>query len=138
MKITIDRIEAHPPHAFSPVELRAFLGALPGELLEGVETVRLSNTTKPPQPPRIANFSRLEARLVVESRGISRERAMRAVIWCLVRNNMVRDGGRGRGPALLPDAEIEALTDGWFESILPQMPEPPRWNRIELCYARDP
>ena len=136
MKITIDRIEAHPPHAFSPGELRAFLRALPGELLDGVEIVRLSNATKSPQPRRIAAFSRLEGRLVVESRGISRESAMRAVIRCLVRSNSVRDGGRGRGPVPLPDAEIEILTDRWFETILPRMPEPPHWNRMELRYAR--
>jgi len=62
--------------------------------------------------------------------------AMRAVIRCLVRSNSVRDGGRGRGPVPLPDAEIEILTDRWFAAILPQMPEPPHWNRMELRYAR--
>jgi hypothetical protein len=60
MKSVIDKIEAHPPHAFSPPELRAFLRLLPAELLRDVGMVRLSSAIEHSAALRVASFSRLE------------------------------------------------------------------------------
>ena len=138
MKTTIDKIEAHPPHAFSPGELRAFLRALPGELLRDVGTVRLSSAIKPAASVHVARFSRLERRLVIVSRGVARDRAMREVIRCLVRANCRATRGYVWGPAELSESKIEALTTELFEAVSARMPTPPGWSRVALRYVRKP
>lgn len=136
MKITIDKIEAHPPHAFSADELRAFLRMVPRELLRDVSTVRLSNAQKYSGFRDVASFSRFSRRLVIASRGISRDDSMRQVIRCLVRENFLRASDNGFGHRPILEGEIEAFIAQLFTAISQQMPAPPYWNRVELRYVR--
>ena len=135
MKIGIDKIDAHPPHAFSPNELREFVRLLPSELLRDIAMVRLSSAIEYSASLQVANFSRLERRLVIISRGVSRDEAMLAVIRCLVRCNCRRPSAYGRGPSELSEPDIERISGEMFAELKPKMPSPPHWNRIKLKYV---
>ncbi len=135
MKIVIDKIEANPPHAFSPRELREFLRLLPAELLRDVTLVRLSSAIEHSASMYVANFSRLTRRLVIISRTISRDVAMLAVIRCLVGCNWPRPSEYGQGPSELPKSDIERISGELLARLKPQMPSPPHWNLAELKYV---
>lgn len=134
MKIVVDKIEAHPPHAFSPAELRAFLRLLPAELLRDVTMVRLSSAIEYSAATRVAAFSRLERRLVIVSRRVSRDAAMLAVMRCLIESNLQRPTGYGCGAVPLSSASIESQAKELFTSVAPRMPEAPHWSRLHLRY----
>lgn len=134
MKTVIDRIEAHPPHAFSPQEFRAFLRLLPAELLRDVTMVRLSSAIEPSAARAVARFSRLERRLVIVSRGVSRDVAMLEVMRCLIRNNLGRPASYGRGSFPLSSASVDSLAKDLFARVSPRLPVPPHWSRLHLKY----
>ena len=138
MKIVVDKIEAHPPHAFSPQELRAFLRLLPGELLRDVAIVRLSSAIEYSAAIHIAAFSRLERRLVIVSRRVSRDDAMLAVLRCLIESNVQRLAAYGCGPGSLPMPSIHTMAKELFASIAHRMPDAPRWSRLQLKYLPGP
>jgi hypothetical protein len=142
MKIVIDKIEAHPPHAFSPPELRAFLRLLPAELLRDVALVRLSSAIEHSAARYLARFSRHERRLVIISRGVSRDDAMLEVSRCLIRANLRRPASYGGGTLSLLTADVDAAAKDVFMRVSPLMPVAPRWSRVQLKYLslqkRDP
>jgi hypothetical protein len=138
MKIVIDQIEAHPPHAFSPLELRAFLRLLPKELLRDVAMVRLSSAMEYSASLGVARFSRLERRLVIISRCVSRDAAMLEVLRCLVDANMRRPANYGRGPVALSAANVEITAKELFAQVASRMPDAPRWSRLDLKYLPRP
>lgn len=142
MKIVIDKVEAHPPHAFSPPELRAFLRLLPAELLQDVAMVRLSSAIEHSAARYLARFSRHERRLVIISRGVSRGDAMLEVMRCLIRANLRRPASYGGGALSLSTADVDAAAEELFTRVSPLMPVAPRWSRVLLKYVplrkRDP
>jgi hypothetical protein len=135
MKTVIDKIEAHPPHAFSPPELRAFLRLLPAELLRDVAMVRLSSAMEHSASVHVARFSRLERRLVIVSRSVSRETAMLEVMRCLIRSNSSRPASYGCGPIALPSAKVDSFAKELFSRLAPRMPDAPHWSRVHLKYV---
>jgi len=135
MKTVIDKIEAHPPHAFSPAELRAFLRLLPLELLRDVAMVRLSSAIGHSAAVHVASFSRLERRLVIVSRSVSRDTAMLEVMRCLIRSNSLRTASYGRGPIALSNAKVESTAKELFARVAPRMPAAPHWSRLHLKYV---
>jgi hypothetical protein len=135
MKTVIDKIEAHPPHAFSPGELRAFLRLLPAELLRDVEMVRLSSAIEHSAAIRVASFSRLERRLVIVSRSVSRDTAMHEVLSCLIESNSRRPPSYGGGATALPSAKVKSTAKELFLRIAPRMPDAPHWSRLHLKYV---
>lgn len=134
MKTVIDKIEAHPPHAFSPQEFRAFLRLLPAELLRDVAMVRLSSAIRPSAPREVARFSRLEGRLVIASRSVSRDVAMLEVMRCLIRNSSRRPASYGQGSFPLSRANVDSLAKDLFARVSHRMPVPPHWSRLHLKY----
>ena len=134
MKTVVDPIKAHPPHAFSPVEFRVFLRLLPSELLRDVDMVRLSAAIEHSAVITIASFSRLERRLVIVSRGVSRDIAMLEVMRCLIGSNMSRPANYGRGPVELSKSSVEEVVQDLFARVLPLMPAAPQWSRLHLKY----
>ena len=135
MRITIDKIEAHPPHAFSGPELRTFLRLLPAGLLRDVSHVRLSNATHHSVAFNRVHFSRLEHRLVVASCGREREATMREIIGTLVQNNRTQPTGYGHGQSANSERQILTETDAVLATVMPKMPAPYRWIRAELKWV---
>lgn len=137
VKIVIDKIEAHPPHAFSPREVRAFLRLLPPQLLHDVGLVRLSSAMEHSAAQGVASFSRLERRLVIVSRKVSRDAAMLAVLRCLIRANLGRPTALGRTADLQPDA-VDNMAKELHARVAPLMPTAPQWSRVLLKYVSPP
>jgi hypothetical protein len=136
MKTVIDKIDAHPPHAFSPLELRAFLRLLPVELLRDIEVVRLSSAVEHSATQRVASFSKLERRLVIVSRSVTREVAMLEVMRCLIESNLRGPANYGRGSIPLSGSKIENIAQDLFAQVSPLMPVPPHWSRANLRYIK--
>ena len=134
MRVVIDKIEANPPHALSPVELRTFLRLMPGELKRDVAMVRLSSAVEHSASWSVAAFSRLEQRLVIASRRVSRDVAMLEVLRCLVRKNWRRHERDRDNWSLPPQAAIDARAKELFAQISAQMPIAPHWSRVHLKY----
>lgn len=134
MKLVIDKIDAHPPHAFSSGEFRAFMRLVPVELWRDVALVRLSSAAVPRVTPAVASFSRLERRLVIASRNVSRDVVMLEVLRCLIANNLSRPASYGRGPVKLPRARVDRMAKDLLAQIAPQMPAPAHWSRLHLKY----
>ena len=132
MKTVIDKLDVHPPHAFSPAELRAFLHLLPTELLRDVALVRLSSAIEHSAAVHVARFSRLDCRLVIVSRGVSRDIAMLEVMRCLIRSNSRRPASYGSGPIAQSRASVESMAKDLFARVSPLMPVQPRWSRLHL------
>jgi hypothetical protein len=76
MRITTDKLDSLPKHGVSASEVRDALSRLPAEWTANVEDVRLSASMKSWE---IASFSGVARRLVLCSRGRSKEEVLRAL-----------------------------------------------------------
>jgi len=135
MKLTLDKIEVHPPHAFSPREARALVRLLPCELVRDVSHIRFTNALAWNGSTEVAQFSRLERRILIRSRGLSRAAAIQGIVECLARANLTEPGKYGTGPLPLTESDLLAYSRRIAADIELKMPIPSRWIRAELRYA---
>ena len=126
MKVIEDKLTVYPPHAICKADIPAIISALPSEWMVGVQTVRLSSAQKE-NPMVIAFFHPPDGSLLVKSRGISKERTLRALLTELA--------ARALGVTFLGShrlqkrdrSRVERLITPLVEELLPQLSRKKVW-----------
>lgn len=83
MRVTEDKIEGKPAHAFTRGELAACLTRLPREWSEDIGHVRLMASLKYAETFGIAHYSVVTKKLVVYSRGRTKREVLDAIVRTL-------------------------------------------------------
>ena len=83
MRVTEDKIEGRPAHAFTRAELASCLARLPREWIEDIGHVRLMASLKYAETLGIAHYSVFTKKLVVYARGRTKREVIEAIVRTL-------------------------------------------------------
>jgi len=126
MKIIEDKVTVYPPHALCKADIPVIFSALPEEWTAGVHTVRLSAAQKE-NPTVIAFFHPPDGSLLIRSRGLSKERVLRALLTELAGHALGLTFRSYRRLQKRDEPRVQRIIATLAEDILPQLSRKKVW-----------
>jgi hypothetical protein len=126
MKVIEDKVTVYPPHAICKADIPVILSAVPSEWTAGISTVRLCSSQKE-NPHFIAALHSSNGSLTVKSRGVSKERTLRAVLTELAAHALGLTFLNGRRLQKRDQSRVERLVTPLVGEILPQLSQKKVW-----------
>lgn len=126
MKVIEDKVTVYPPHSLCKADIPVILSSLPTEWTAGIQTVRLSSA-QGVHPTVIALFHPTDGSLLIKSRGLTKERVLRALLTELAGNAVGVVFRPGRHLPKRDESRIERLIAPLVEVILPQLSRKKVW-----------
>ena len=128
MKVIEDKVTVYPPHAICKADIPIILSALPAEWTAGIRSVRLSSSHGE-NPTVIAFFFPPDGTLMIKSRGISKEKVLRALLTELAGHALGVAFRTYRRLQKRDESRVERVVAPLVEEILPQLAEKSmRWT----------
>jgi hypothetical protein len=126
MKVIEDKVTVYPPHAICKADIPIILSAVPSEWTTGLSSVRLCSAQKE-NPHFVAALHSSNRSLTVKSRGVSKERTLRAVLTELAAHALGVTFLGGRRLQRRDQSRIERLVRPLVGEILPQLSKKKVW-----------
>lgn len=118
MKIVADKIDELPKHAITRDDVRKILSTVPSAWTEDVKVVRLCSSHGQ-NPTIIASLNLSEGMLLIKSRGLSKERVLRAVLTELAGHSLGLVFLAARRLQKRDESRVERLVAPLVQEILP-------------------
>jgi hypothetical protein len=126
MKVIEDNVTVYPPHAICKADIPVIFSSVPPEWTTGVQTVRLCAAHKE-NPTVIAFFHPSDGSLLVKSRGLSKERVLRALLTELAGHALGLTFRSYRRLQKRDESRVKRVIAPLVEEILPQLSKKKIW-----------
>ena len=136
MKVIEDKVTVYPPHAICKADIPIILSAVPSEWTAGIQTVRLCAAQKE-NPHFVAALHSSNGSLTVKSRGVSKERTLRAVLTELAAHALGVTFLSGRRLQKRDQSRVERVVTPLMGEILPQLSRNENAEQTGCTESRD-